>query len=115
MRRRINNTCHSVTAIFPRQETFAKLLTLSLNIFIFSEGKSFPFFAAPHSIKLVNSPAAPSPAQPNDSRATDPGGPPLRTVQSQDLLQGQVEVLIAHGGETYRLRLTRSGKLILQK
>jgi hemin uptake protein HemP len=34
---------------------------------------------------------------------------------SQDLLQGQVEVLISHGGEIYRLRLTRSGKLILQK
>jgi hemin uptake protein HemP len=31
------------------------------------------------------------------------------------LLQGQVEVLISHGGEIYRLRLTRSGKLILQK
>lgn len=42
-------------------------------------------------------------------------GRELRTVRSEDLLQGQVELLIAHGEETYRLRLTRSGKLILQK
>ena len=38
-----------------------------------------------------------------------------RTITSQDLMRGQREVLIAHGSETYRLRLTRSGKLILQK
>ena len=38
-----------------------------------------------------------------------------RTVRSEDLLQGQVEVLIEHGADVYRLRLTRSGKLILQK
>jgi len=38
-----------------------------------------------------------------------------RVIASTELLQGAVEVLIDHGGETYRLRLTRSGKLILQK
>lgn len=38
-----------------------------------------------------------------------------RTIASSELLGGLSEVLIAHGGETYRLRLTRSGKLILQK
>ena len=36
-------------------------------------------------------------------------------IRSEELLQGQVEVLIEHGDETYRLRRTRSGKLILQK
>ena len=40
---------------------------------------------------------------------------PLRTLRSEDLLQGQPEVLIAHGNDIYRLRLTRNGKLILQK
>ena len=35
--------------------------------------------------------------------------------QSSDLLQGQREALIVHGGEVYRLRCTRNGKLILQK
>jgi len=34
---------------------------------------------------------------------------------SQRLLQGQREVLIRHGGETYRLRHTRNDKLILTK
>jgi len=39
----------------------------------------------------------------------------LRTIQSDDLLQGQREVFILHNGETYKLRLTKSGKLILNK
>jgi hemin uptake protein HemP len=37
------------------------------------------------------------------------------TIRSEDLFQGRIEVLIAHGDEIYRLRRTRSGKLILQK
>jgi hemin uptake protein HemP len=40
---------------------------------------------------------------------------PPRTIGSEELLQGQREVLILHAGETYRLRLTRNGKLILNK
>lgn len=38
-----------------------------------------------------------------------------RSVESLVLLQGQREVLIRHGDETYRLRHTRNGKLILTK
>lgn len=34
---------------------------------------------------------------------------------SRRLLQGQREVVIRHGGECYRLRHTRNGKLILTK
>jgi hemin uptake protein HemP len=41
--------------------------------------------------------------------------PATPTVCSRDLLQGGREVRIEHGEETYLLRLTRSGKLILQK
>lgn len=37
------------------------------------------------------------------------------TVDSRDLFRGAREVLIEHSGETYRLRLTRNGKLILHK
>jgi hemin uptake protein HemP len=37
------------------------------------------------------------------------------TVPSQQLLQGQRELLILHAGQTYRLRLTAQGKLILTK
>ena len=38
-----------------------------------------------------------------------------RTIPSDELLKGTREVLIEHAGEVYRLRLTRNGKLILQK
>lgn len=41
--------------------------------------------------------------------------PEILSVQSTDLLQGHSEVLIVHGADTYRLRLTRNGKLILHK
>lgn len=37
------------------------------------------------------------------------------TVQSDTLLQGRSHVLITHNGETYQLRATRLGKLILTK
>jgi hemin uptake protein HemP len=35
--------------------------------------------------------------------------------RSEDLLQGRRELLIRHGDEQYRLRLTRMNKLILTK
>ncbi|MFM9960905.1 MAG: hemin uptake protein HemP [Planctomycetaceae bacterium] len=40
---------------------------------------------------------------------------PLREMTSEELLRGQNEVLIRHGEEIYRLKLTRNQKLILQK
>jgi hemin uptake protein HemP len=40
---------------------------------------------------------------------------PPRCVQSDELLRGEKEVFILHHGETYRLRCTRQGKLILYK
>jgi hemin uptake protein HemP len=39
----------------------------------------------------------------------------LREIDSARLLQGGNEILIRHGDEVYRLRLTKNGKLILQK
>ena len=36
-------------------------------------------------------------------------------LDSRDLLRGQQEVRIQHDGQIYRLRLTRTGKLILHK
>ena len=38
-----------------------------------------------------------------------------RVVRSDALLQGQSHVSIIHNGETYQLRATRLGKLILTK
>ena len=37
------------------------------------------------------------------------------TVRRTDLFQGGRELVIRHGGEEYRLRITRTGKLILTK
>ena len=38
-----------------------------------------------------------------------------RQLESTSLLGAREEVLISHDGETYRLRRTRQGKLILTK
>ncbi|MDR5854197.1 hemin uptake protein HemP [Caballeronia sp. LZ062] len=38
-----------------------------------------------------------------------------RSVRSDALLQGRSHVAIVHNGETYQLRATRLGKLILTK
>lgn len=62
----------------------------------------------------------PSLPEPSHSTAspdapTVPAVPSGRLVRSEELFSGQREVLIAHGQEVYRLRLTRSNKLILHK
>ena len=45
------------------------------------------------------------------SRAeTDPGW-----IDSRDLFRCRDEIVIKHGGQMYRLRITRYGKLILNK
>ncbi len=65
-----------------------------------------------------------TPATPPPNRAADPGtGPPADppgatsppAISSAALLAGAREVLIHHGEETYRLKLTSSNKLILTK
>lgn len=38
-----------------------------------------------------------------------------RVIDSADILCGNREVIIQHGAEQYRLRLTKAGKLILNK
>ena len=38
-----------------------------------------------------------------------------RSIATQQLFQGSQEILIDHHGETYRLRITKNGKLILTK
>ena len=41
--------------------------------------------------------------------------PDFPVADSSDLMQGQRELRIRHGSQTYRLRLTASDKLILTK
>jgi len=71
--------------------------------------------------------AAESPSESGTQRGTDAGIPSLpggkspsptdhgQPIRSEELLQGSREVHILHGGELYRLTLTRAGKLILHK
>jgi hemin uptake protein HemP len=40
---------------------------------------------------------------------------PQDAIPADLLFKGNQEILIAHNGETYRLRITRNGKLILTK
>ena len=42
-------------------------------------------------------------------------GRTIRRTTTEDLLQGGNELIIAHRGEEYRLRITSNGKLILTK
>jgi hemin uptake protein HemP len=59
----------------------------------------------------------PSEDEPKPAPGETPTVPPevIRLIRSEDLLAGAQEILIEHDGQTYRLRLTRSGKLILHK
>jgi hemin uptake protein HemP len=42
-------------------------------------------------------------------------GPSQVRVSSREILRGQREIVILHGGHEYRLRVTRADKLILTK
>jgi hemin uptake protein HemP len=55
---------------------------------------------------------------PRVSRSTDASRETIdiaSSIDSATLLKGQRELLIRHGAETYRLRITASNKLILTK
>ncbi len=54
----------------------------------------------------------PDPRDGNPQEASPSAG---RTLTSDQLFQGLREIQILHAGEVYRLRLTRNGKLILNK
>jgi len=52
-----------------------------------------------------------TPIQPVPPTAT----PHIRTVESTDIFRGQTEIMIRHEGVIYRMKITRQGKLILNK
>ncbi|MEI8380438.1 MAG: hemin uptake protein HemP [Planctomycetota bacterium] len=58
---------------------------------------------------------SPKPSADFGDVSPDSGNIKPHEYESSDLLRGAKEVLIRHAGETYRLRLTRNDKLILQK
>ncbi|MHB1083558.1 MAG: hemin uptake protein HemP [Thiobacillus sp.] len=47
--------------------------------------------------------------------ATGQGARSPDSIPASRLFQGSQEILIGHNGDTYRLRITRNGKLILTK
>lgn len=51
---------------------------------------------------------------PETLRPRAPAMPP-RTLSSESLFEGRTEICIDHGGSIYRLKITRQGKLILNK
>ncbi|MBW8372038.1 MAG: hemin uptake protein HemP [Thiobacillus sp.] len=55
-------------------------------------------------------PTAPSLLIETEQRSGAPG-----LIRADHLFQGGQEILIDHKGETYRLRITKNGKLILTK
>jgi hemin uptake protein HemP len=61
----------------------------------------------------VNQPHQPAVPQ-AELLATQPQELP-KVIVSKELFEGEREVCIVHEGETYRLRITRRNKLILQK
>ncbi len=63
--------------------------------------------------ELITDEPVPDEPVPDEPVRSSPVGP--RKVSSEELLQGQQELLILHSGEVYRLRHTRTGKLLLHK
>jgi hemin uptake protein HemP len=56
------------------------------------------------------------PGRPDRGQEASPSLPSgKRSISFETLAQGAKEVLIRHAGQTYRLRLTKNGKLILNK
>ncbi|MEJ8798974.1 hemin uptake protein HemP [Trinickia caryophylli] len=65
--------------------------------------------------RRIERPRASASSAPHGLPAASASAREQRVVGSDALLQGQTHVLIAHNGETYQLRATRLGKLILTK
>jgi hemin uptake protein HemP len=53
--------------------------------------------------------------QPESRQMPPRASEPARTLASDDLFRGRTEIAIDHFGAVYRLRITRQGKLILNK
>jgi hemin uptake protein HemP len=73
---------------------------------------------APAQARKSADPAAAEGAQSGTKGGTASGAanaPGERSLESTALLQGRSHVSILHNGETYQLRATRLGKLILTK
>lgn len=57
----------------------------------------------------------PSSKDEKDVQTSSWTGAPKRVIEAKELFENESEVGIIHDGSMYRLRVTRSGKLILNK
>lgn len=51
----------------------------------------------------------------SDCQPSKQAGPSASIIESSALFAGMKQVLISHEGDIYRLRITKNGKLILNK
>ncbi|OBZ92616.1 hemic uptake protein hemP [Pararhizobium polonicum] len=56
-----------------------------------------------------------TPNEPDAAPAVSPASQTQRLVESRELFRGENEILISHGDAIYRMKITRQGKLILNK
>ncbi|MGL4465614.1 MAG: hemin uptake protein HemP [Planctomycetia bacterium] len=63
----------------------------------------------------MQNPSTPSSDRPSPPLGSTPTSAGTAAVPSADLLSGRTELLIRHGDDLYRLRVTRHNKLILTK
>ncbi|MDE1184482.1 hemin uptake protein HemP [Paraburkholderia sp.] len=80
----------------------------------FSRSSTLSLRRAP-SAALTSRPKAVAAVAPKPAADRSKADSADRAVRSDTLLQGQTHVSILHNGETYQLRATRLGKLILTK
>ncbi len=55
------------------------------------------------------------PAFPENTPPTSSDSRPHRIVKFEEIAGGSSEVVIEHAGQTYRLRATKNGRLLLNK
>jgi hemin uptake protein HemP len=68
-----------------------------------------------HALTPTRMPTADQATKPVVSPAPSTRPDTARSVHSADLFKGQASVLIEHNGASYRLQITKLGKLILTK
>ncbi len=88
------------------------MLTLSLNLYIL---RPFDYWTSIFWGLLMTEQSPITSPNPAAITSAVPLPQDSRMLRSTEIFAGTREVLIAHGDEYYRLRLTRSNKLILHK
>ena len=98
----------------PDSVTFRTLKQSLREIFEVTSSLTFSTSSNRQELRAVNAPD-PDAAIRHESAGDPPNSSAPREIDSSSLLRGEREILIRHGEEVYRLKVTRNDKLILQK